>query len=46
MAVDIPVRERTIDEYGSLFQQAGFELVGATEMSNGHSLIEAAPARG
>jgi SAM-dependent methyltransferase len=39
-------RERTIDEYGSLFQQAGFELVGATEMSNGHSLIEAAPARG
>ena len=39
-------RERTVDEYASLFRQAGFELAGATETSSGLSLIEAAPAGG
>jgi hypothetical protein len=37
-------RERTIDEYAALFEQAGFELVSETETSSGHSVIEAAPA--
>lgn len=36
-------RERTADEYGALFEAAGFELTGviATGSSSGHSIIEA-----
>jgi SAM-dependent methyltransferase len=44
MLVNPGGRERTIGEYASLFEQAGFRLVGETETSGGHSVIEAAPA--
>jgi hypothetical protein len=37
-------RERRLDEYAALFDAAGFRLVGETETSNGHSVIEAAPS--
>jgi len=37
-------RERAIDEYAALFEQAGFRLAGHTETSSGESVIEAAPA--
>jgi len=44
MLVNPGGRERTIDEYAALFEQAGFEFVSETETSSGHSVIEAAPA--
>lgn len=44
MLVNPGGRERTIAEYASLFEQAGFRLVGEAETSSGHSVIEAAPA--
>src|SRR5689334_6779733 len=44
MLVNPGGRERTIDEYAALFEQAGFRLVGETETSSGHSVIEGAPA--
>ncbi len=44
MLVNPGGRERTIGEYASLFEQAGFRLVGEAETSGGHSVIEAAPA--
>ncbi|HET7808747.1 MAG TPA: methyltransferase [Gaiellaceae bacterium] len=44
MLVNPGGRERTIDEYASLYEQAGFRLVGETETSAGHSVIEGAPA--
>ena len=37
-------RERTLEEYGALFEAAGFRLVGETATSSGRSVIEAAPA--
>jgi O-methyltransferase domain/Dimerisation domain len=37
-------RERTLEEYDSLLQTAGFRLVGATPTPAAHSVIEAAPA--
>jgi hypothetical protein len=37
-------RERTLDEYASLFEQAGFRLIGVKPTSSGHGLIEGAPA--
>jgi len=36
-------RERTLEEYGALFEAAGFRLVGETPTSSGRSVIEAAP---
>ena len=36
-------RERTLEEYGALFDAAGFRLVGETATSSGRSVIEAAP---
>jgi hypothetical protein len=44
MLVNPGGRERTIDEYAALLEQGGFRLVGDTETSSGHSVIEAAPA--
>jgi hypothetical protein len=44
MLVNPGGRERTIDEYAALFDEAGFRLVGETQTSSGHSVIEAAPA--
>jgi hypothetical protein len=37
-------RERTLDEYGDLFERAGFRLVGSTPTVGGLSVIEATPA--
>jgi hypothetical protein len=37
-------QERTIDEFTSLFEAAGYELVGATPSESGHHVIEGAPA--
>ena len=37
-------RERTIEEFRSLFDAAGYELVGATPTESGHYVIEGAPA--
>jgi O-methyltransferase domain/Dimerisation domain len=36
-------RERSLEEYGALFEAAGFGLVGETATSGGRSVIEAAP---
>ena len=44
MLVNPGGRERTIGEYASLFEQAGFRLVREVETASGHSVIEAAPA--
>jgi O-methyltransferase domain/Dimerisation domain len=37
-------RERTLDEFRSLFETAGYELVGDTPTSSGQHVIEGAPA--
>ena len=37
-------RERTIDEFRSLFEAARYELVGTTPSESGHHVIEGAPA--
>ena len=37
-------QERTLDEFSSLFDAAGYELVGETPTASGHHVIEAAPA--
>jgi hypothetical protein len=34
-------RERTLDEFGALFAEAGWELVGATALESGFNVIEA-----
>jgi hypothetical protein len=39
-------RERTLDEYGTLFQRAGFELVGVTPTASEMSIFEGRPAAG
>jgi hypothetical protein len=44
MLVNPGGRERTVDEYASLFEQAGLRLVGEKGTSSGQSVIEAAPA--
>jgi O-methyltransferase domain/Dimerisation domain len=44
MLVNPGGRERTMDEYAALFEQAGFRLVGEKATPGGHSVIEAAPA--
>jgi O-methyltransferase domain/Dimerisation domain len=36
-------RERTLTEFAALYERAGFELVGATPMRNGMSVIEGRP---
>ena len=36
-------RERTLDEFGALFAEAGLQLVGATPSESGFNVIEAAP---
>ena len=44
MLVNPGGRERTIEEYEALFEQAGFRLVGEKATPSGQSVIEAAPA--
>jgi hypothetical protein len=46
MLVVLGGRERQIDEYGALFEAAGFRLVDAVPTAAGLSVIEGAPARG
>ena len=46
MLVVLGGRERTTDEYGALFEAAGFELVDAVQTAAGLSVIEGAPVRG
>ena len=43
MLVNPGGRERTLDEYGALFEASGFTLVGATPTASGFQVIEAAP---
>jgi hypothetical protein len=43
MLVVLGGRERTIDEYGALFEAAGFRLVDAAPTAAGLSVIEGAP---
>ena len=37
-------RERTLDDFGALFQQAGFRLEGETPTPSGLSIIAGSPA--
>jgi hypothetical protein len=46
MLVVLGGRERRIDEYGVLFETAGFRLVDAVPTAAGLSVIEGAPVRG
>jgi hypothetical protein len=46
MLVVLGGRERTIEEYGALFDAAGFRLVDAVPTAAGLSVIEGAPVRG
>jgi hypothetical protein len=38
-------RERTLEEFGMLFAEAGWELLGATPLESGFNVIEGAPAQ-
>jgi hypothetical protein len=44
MLVNAGGQERTLDEFGALFEAAGFRLVGATPTTAGLSVIEGTPA--
>jgi hypothetical protein len=43
MLVALGARERTLEQFGGLFQAAGFELVGSTRAASGWSVIEGQP---
>lgn len=36
-------KERTLDEFGALFEAAGYRLAGATPTSSGIDVLEGAP---
>jgi hypothetical protein len=44
MLVALGARERTLEQFGTLFERAGFRLVGSTRTTSGWSVIEGRPA--